>query len=111
LGEPKQQTIQGSYPLLVHQPDPRIVQLISLASLLNESEPSDQAVSTILSAQTFLISEGDAVLVIDNMTCAENAVFALRWFLKSIQHNKEVWLFFKSFFFIIFIHGVEITKI
>jgi hypothetical protein len=79
---------------LAHQPDPRIVRLTSLASSLDESEASDQSVSAILSAQTFLISEADAVLVIDNMTCAENAVFALRWFLKSIQHNKEVWLFF-----------------
>lgn len=77
---------------LARQPDPRLVRLTGLASSLDKSAPSDQAVSAILSAQTFPISEADAVLVIDNMAYAENAVFALRWFLKSIQFNKAVWL-------------------
>ncbi|KAJ4750385.1 Pentatricopeptide repeat-containing protein [Rhynchospora pubera] len=72
---------------------PRQVQLAGLASFLDKSEPSDQAVSAILSAQTFPISKADAVLVIKNMTCAGNAVFALRWFLKNFQLSKKTILY------------------
>ncbi|KAJ4767761.1 Pentatricopeptide repeat-containing protein [Rhynchospora pubera] len=72
---------------------PRLARLTGLASSLDKSEPSDQAVSAILSAQTIPISEADAVLVIDNMKCVGNAVFALRWFLKNIPFNKKTILY------------------
>ncbi|KAJ3702489.1 hypothetical protein LUZ61_006194 [Rhynchospora tenuis] len=78
-------------------PDGRLVRLTGLASSLDKSEPSEQAVSAILSAQTFPISEADAVLVIDNMTCPGNAVFALRWFLRNIQFNKKAILYNVTF--------------
>ncbi|KAF3319997.1 pentatricopeptide repeat-containing protein [Carex littledalei] len=78
---------------MAHQPDARLVRLTGLASSLDNAERSEQAVSTILSSQTFPISEADAVLVINNMSCAENAVFALRWFLDSIQFSKKVVLY------------------
>ncbi|KAJ4820469.1 Pentatricopeptide repeat-containing protein [Rhynchospora pubera] len=85
--EPSDQAISA---ILAQAWLPRQVRLAGLASSLDKSEPSDQAVSAILSAQTIPISEADAVLVINNMTCAGNAVFALRWFLKNFQLSKKI---------------------
>ncbi|KAJ3673619.1 hypothetical protein LUZ60_005611 [Juncus effusus] len=80
--------------------DERMTRLKTLAASLDQSKPPDGTVASILSAQTFPISEADAVRVLDTMKRSDKALLALRWFLKNIEIRNEIILYnvtFKNF--------------
>ncbi|ONK80095.1 uncharacterized protein A4U43_C01F13840 [Asparagus officinalis] len=73
--------------------DSRYSRLSKLSQSLNSLDLDESAIANLLSSLGSNPSEQDAVIVLDNMENATNALVALNWFQNRIKVNREVILY------------------